>query len=50
MTWKEFKQEMEKGGVTDDMDIQYIDINSGGMELSIDLESGSEGKSFNVYN
>jgi len=29
MTWKEFKDQVESQGVTDDMIIQYIDVNCG---------------------
>ena len=28
MNWKEFKEKVEKEGVTDDMEIGYIDIDS----------------------
>jgi hypothetical protein len=27
MTWKQFKEEVERNGVTDEMEIFYIDVN-----------------------
>jgi hypothetical protein len=35
MTWKEVKEAIEAGGVTDDMELWYIDISSPWGELSV---------------
>lgn len=44
MTWLEFKQKVEAEEVTDDMEIQYIDISCVGGGESIEVETISDGK------
>lgn len=43
MTWLEFKQKVESEGVTDDTEIQYIDI-GGGDKDSIEVNLDEPGK------
>lgn len=45
MNWKEFKKQVEAGGVTDKMEICYIDVSAGwismgGINVTIDKELG----------
>jgi len=35
MTWKEFKEEVEKAGVMDDMRIDFIDVHGDEIEVKI---------------
>ena len=42
MTWKEFKEEVERVGVKDNMSIEYIDISDGSMyddKLTIHIDT-----------
>lgn len=43
MTWKEFKEKVEAAGVTDEMEIRYIDV-SFPMELSVSPQDEEDGK------
>jgi hypothetical protein len=36
--WKEFKEKAEREGVTDDMELNYIDTDSSWFEVYIDKE------------
>ena len=44
MKWKEFKNEVEKQGVKDDMEMDYIDT-SGIFDLTVTIEKNT----FSVY-
>ena len=41
MTWKELKDETESKGVTDNMDIDYIDISNYEVSVKVDKENNS---------
>jgi hypothetical protein len=47
MTWKEFKDEVEKQGVTDDMEVHYIDIGFGDAAY-LNIEIDKEDNDFTV--
>jgi hypothetical protein len=47
MTWKEIKEKIEAGGVTDDMEMWYIDI-GGDWDICVTPQVDSEG--FSVSN
>jgi hypothetical protein len=38
MTWKEFKNHVEESGVTDDMEISFMDIVAGDEEVYIEKD------------
>ncbi len=42
MTWKQFKEAVEAGGITDEMDLWYIDV-SFDDEMSITPQDDGEG-------
>ncbi len=46
MNWKEFKEFIEKQGVTDEMDVDYIDVN--GYESAEDMDVEIDDTEFNV--
>ena len=47
MTWKEFKEQVEAEGVTDEMEIQYIDMSwSSPDQLNISLPNHEEGNNY----
>lgn len=48
MKWAEFKKQMEDAGITDDMNMWYIDVSFNG-ELCVDLER-EDNVGFSVYN
>ncbi|MEM6885420.1 MAG: hypothetical protein AAF571_10340 [Verrucomicrobiota bacterium] len=41
MTWKEVKEQIEAGGVTDDMEMWFIDISFGG-DLNVSPQDEDE--------
>jgi hypothetical protein len=41
MNWKEFKEKVERKGVVDDMEIDYIDTDLSWFEVHIDRERNS---------
>ena len=47
LTWKEFKEKVEAAGVTDDMEIAYIDWPSLTDEVQVVIYA--DGKSFKVW-
>ncbi len=46
MTWAEFKKAVEEEKVTNDMEIEYIDVSDAPDVLIVDIDK--EGKSFTV--
>ncbi len=47
MTWKEFKDAAEEEGVTDDMEIQYIDRSMASpSDLNVSLPNHEEGNNW----
>ena len=48
MTWKEFKEQVEAQGVTDEMEVLYIDWHGGGVIVQPTVERTPDNQSFTV--
>ncbi len=53
MTWKEFKDIVEAKNVTDDMELNYIDVSDGMLshcnEIIVTISVRGEHKSFSIH-